>query len=231
MIPSTFDRTTQYHIFDDFTSNTSATGWQTVKGTGGTVAIETGNGSIIDLPTAASANDYVLIATPQPAIVAAQKKNVEFECVFKFVEANTNNCILAFGLSSVITTGFMQNTTSGPPASFNGAVFYMVSGGLALGFRTSSGSTNSDNAAFATLVSGTTYRLNIDFDFSDAQFVRVTPRINGKLSLTAQLRTEQVRQQADYTSWTTLYPFVAVRAGSASAETLSVDYVSVLGNR
>lgn len=231
MIRSIFDRTQQYHVFDDFLANTSASAWQVVKGTGGTIAVETGGGSFLDLPTAASANDYVLLATPAPIVLPAQRKHVEVEFGFKFAEANTNNCILAFGLTSVLTTGFMQNGTGGPPASFNGAVFYKVSGGLNLGFRTSAASASTDNAAFAPLVSGSSYRLNLDVDLSDPTYALVTPRINGRTSLTQQVRPEAVQQKVNYTGWGALYPFVAVRAGSSSAETLAVDYISALGIR
>lgn len=228
---SAVDRAASNHIFDDFDTLTIGSGlrWQNVNdGATGTIALDATGGTFVSIPTAAALSDYQLIATQVPLVVLSRNKSVRFECRFKVTEANTNASVLAFGLSSTVSSGFMQATTSGPPATFTGAVFYKVSGGLSLGFRTSVGTANTDNPTFATLVSGTVYTLGLDVNLNDATTARVVPDINGKQGLTsASIAQRSIEQTFTYTGGSPLYAFAVVKAGSASAETLSLDYIGV----
>ena len=236
-----FDPTLHQQVWDDFhkLDTVASTGlWQSVNdGATGTLALvaATVNGRI-NIPTAAALNDYQLLATQQKVFKFAANKPLWFECLLQCTEANTNNANLVVGLSSITTTGFMTDSNGGLPATWDGAVWYKTGGALVLGFASSAASTATTKATptvtpndTATYASATDYRLGFHFDPNDGVTGYITPFYNGKPCLTTG--GVVYRQPITLSGLGTMYPILGVKAGSASAETLQVDYVRVLQAR
>ena len=241
MMPFPIDKNSYHELYDDFQKldTVASTGlWQSVNdGATGTLALvaATVDGRI-NIPTAAAANDYQLLATQQKIFKFAANKPLWFEATVQCTEANTNNANWAVGLSSITTTGFMTDTNGGLPATWDGAVWYKTGGALALGFASSAASsavtkvtpnvTPNDTATYA---SATDYTLGFHFDPNDGTTGYITPYYNGKPCLT----TGGViyRQPIALSGLGTMYPILTMKAGSTSAETLQVDRVWVLQKR
>lgn len=226
-------------VFDHFLKlDTAATNgqWLATKGTGGTLAINsTLPGGWINIPSVASDNDYQLLSTVQPVLKLAAASgaqtgtSVTFEARFKLTEANTSAANFVLGLSSVLTTGFLANDGGGVPANFSGAVIYKKDGGSSLLAATSNGTAQTKDATLCAFASGSTYTVAIDFNIFDSTtcLVRfwVKDETAGVLYQPEQLGKGVGVHQVPFASLAAMYPIIGVKAGSASAETLNVDYV------
>ena len=231
MFPKYPDLQVQHQVFDDFdTLNTVAsTGlWQTVKGTGGTVALQDAANGWINVPTAASANDYQLLATQKKTFKFAAGKPLYFEAQISCTEAATNQANLVFGVSSITTTGILQTASGGPPTTFDGALLWKQGGTSKWQFTSSAGTAQVANTNVAAFASATTYRIGFSFDPGDGTLGYLTPFINGVAPLNGPVIQSH---RITYGSTGALYGVLGVNAGSASAETLSVDYFRIVQAR
>jgi hypothetical protein len=230
------DPSTGYELFDDFfCNNTTKTTdlWQVVKGTGGAIALSSAlSGGWIKVPTAASQHDYQAFATQEPWFQLAANCPIAFEVVVNVTEANTNNAQWFVGLTSTTSTGFISNAGA-PPSSYSGAVFYKPGGGLALNFQTSNGTTQTTSSSIATVVSGTSYVLGCAL-LPGAVATGTAQVLYWVATSAANVRTPIVTAAATtlaLTSLSNMYFMFGINAGSASAETLTLDYVQACGVR
>ncbi|HWE35657.1 MAG TPA: hypothetical protein VG406_03730 [Isosphaeraceae bacterium] len=236
MMPIQVDKRTMFEVFDDFDKldDAATTGrWQIVKGTGGTLALANVASGALNVPTAALANDYQLLATQQPSFKIAAEKGLFAEARLTCAEANTNQANWFFGLISAPTSGFLQASNAGPPSSYDGVVLYKAGGQMALKLQTSHGTTQQTSTVL-TLVSGQSYRVGFIID---------PPQTGAFARVTAQVYDETAGKLYDWgappnlymtiptASPVALYGAFGVMAGSGSAETLQVDYVRFLQPR
>ena len=231
MNPILFDPIIQSMVFDDFLKldNVATTGqWQSTKGTGGTVVLIDSTSGRVNIPTAASQNDYQLYSTQKKVFQFAAKKPMWAECLIQCTEANTNQANLVFGVSSVLTTGFLQTASGGPPTTFDGFVFWKAGGALIWKSMASAATVQSTSGTLATNVSATDIRLGFHFDPNDGTTGIITPLVNG---VPVIVNTVPYQHRIALGSLGTMYPIFGVNAGSASAETLQVDYVRFVQNR
>lgn len=227
---------TGFNFEDEFHSlSTGASGrWQIVKGTGGTVALNTTTpclGGWVSIPTAASAsNDYQLLATQAPIFNLTANKPIAYEFIVQVTEANTNTASWAVGLSSTLTTGFLSNAGA-PPSSYSGAVFWKATGALTLAFQTANATTKKTVANVASVVSGSTYAIGAALLENDGITGTVYPYVS---TITNGLRTLTVAvapQTLTIASLANMYLFAAIRTASANAETLQLDFAQGRGIR
>lgn len=220
-------------ITDDFFAlDTAATNgtWSNFKGTGGSVALANKSGGWVNLPTAASSNDYIGLSTQQPIFALKKGVPLAFECALNVTEANTNTASWWCGFTSVLTTGFISNAGV-PPSSYSGAVFYKTEGALALNFQTSNSTTQVTSAsAIATVVSGQTYLLSAFLDPNDGVTGVVTYFVSTVLS---NVRIFVAKGTANLTlaSLANMYFACGIKTASTNAETLTVDWAQALGIR
>ena len=227
------------YLYDDFFCNNASKTldiWQAIKGTGGSLALTGPGGTTkngwLALPTAASSNDYYCLFTQAAQYVLAAGSPILFEAYINVTEANTNKSSWFVGFTDTTTTGFLQNTGA-PAASFSGAIFWKAQGAMALNFMTSNGATqNSTSSAIATVVSGQSYILGAYIDPNDgvtgictwfASTVSGSPKtitVLGQSTLNLTLA-----------SLNPMYFGFGVRAGSSSAETLTLDYAQAAMGR
>lgn len=230
--------------FDHFAKlDTAATNglWLSTKGTGGTLALNsTLAGGWINIPSAASDNDYQLLSSQQPllrigaAVGAKPGTSAYFEARFKLTEANTSAANFVFGLSSVLTTGFLAADGGGVPASFSGAVIYKKDGGTDILAASSNATVQTKDKILAPFASGNTYTVAVVIDVTDSVTCRVLfwvmDETNGRLYQPEELGVGVGKHDLAFASLAALYPVFGVKAGSSSAETLNVDYVYAAQN-
>jgi hypothetical protein len=224
MMPITVDKRVQAEIFDDFFYlDTAATNgaWAVVKGTGGALAVNTTKaGGWINIPTAASASDYQLLATQQKFFNPL--KSGWLEASILVTEASTNSSNWAIGLSSITTTGWMVASSAGPPTSFDGAAIFKTGGAMAVKGITSVTTTQTTSATIATAVTAVGLRLGIHWDANDGVTARVRFLVNGVVQATQNVTI----------GTNNLFPFMTMMAAAGgTAETLNVDYFRCVVDR
>jgi len=227
MLPNISDPQNYVVVDDDFLNlNTAATNglWSSVNdGATGTLGLSTslGAGGWINIPSAGADNDYQLLATASKPFKFAAGKPLFLDCSLVLTEGATNVANWVMGLSSITTTGILASDGGGVAGTFDGALFYKVDSTMSIKFTTSASSTQT-TATLATFVSGTTYRLGLQFDPNDGTTGIVTPYING---------VAYTPQTIALSGLGLMHAVVGVKAGSTTAETLSVDYLRVYGRR
>ena len=227
MMPIEVDPRVHISLFDDFFSLNTAAGsglWQSVNdGSTGTLALNSSLvGGYVNIPSAAADNDYQVLATQQKPFKFAAGKPLWAECTLQLTEANTSAANWLFGLCSVTTGGILADNGGGVPSSFDGALIYKVDGALSIKGATSAGSVQTKDTVLSTFVSGTSYRLGIHFDPADGVAGNVLYLVNGVVQATHRIALGSLAAMS---------LVFGAKAGSASAETLNVDYVRVVAMR
>jgi hypothetical protein len=221
-------------ISDDFYAlDTAATNgtWNVFKGTGGSIALANKAGGWVNLPTAASANDYVGLSTQQPIFALKGGVPLAFECAINVTEANTNTASWWCGFTSTLASGFISNAGA-PPSSYSGFVFYKTEGTLSLFVQGSNGSTQlpATPAAVAAVVSGQTYLLSAFLDPNDGVTGVVTYFVS---TVVSNVRTFVATGKVNLTlaSLSNMYFAYGIKTASAGAETLTLDWAQAAGFR
>lgn len=214
---------------DDFTKlDTAATNgqWATVKGTGGSLSL---SGNTIHIPTAASANDYMVLTTQQAAFALTNYTPIVIEAYVNVTEAATNLSSWFFGLSSVTTTGFLSNAGA-PPASYSGFVFWKATGAMALKAQASNATVQTSTGTLATVASGQSYILGAYLDPNDGVTGTITYWVSTVVSgVRSLVATGSV--SIALASLATMFLQFGIRAGGSGAETMTLDYVQAYQTR
>jgi hypothetical protein len=201
---------------DFFDINT--TRWISVNdGATGTLALATGlAGGWLNVPTAGADNDYQLLRLSGKPFKFAANKPLYFEARIKLTEANVDDANWVVGLSDTTTTGFLADNGGGPPASYDGAVFFKVDGGTVIQFETSNAGTQVTDTDVGAFTSASTYTLGINFDPNDGITGVVKAYVNGALVATNNITLAGLEE---------MHVIYGAKAGGAAAETLQIDYV------
>lgn len=215
---------------DDFLQQASATAsaYTTYTdmndGATGTNAFQDKAGGIYNIVTAAALDDYHGIRTTAKPWLFAAAKELWFEAAFTVAEAATNASSWFVGLSDTFTTGALQTGSSGPLASFSGAGWFKVQGGMAAKFITSNSTTQSISSSLATVVTNQKIRVGFCFD-GTATTGNLFPFIdigdgNGYTACAVQtIPLASLGQMA---------LFATIKAGGSNAETMQLDWIKVL---
>lgn len=225
--PNDNDKGLCFEIFDDFLYPASATAsdvtaWSAVNdGATGTPAFQDAAGGIFNVVTAAADNDYSAYKSVTQPFLFAAGKELWFDARFKIAEATTNESTWWFGLSDTTTTGGMQANTSGPLASYDGAVIWKTpETALTVNFETSNAGTQATTSAFATSISNTWHRCGFYFDGASTTS-NITPYFHNGTSWTVG-----TSQQITLSGLEEMNLIFGVKAGpTAAAETLQIDFI------
>jgi hypothetical protein len=129
----------------------------------GSAAIDAGAGGILKiLPSDGSVanNDEAYVGGTSAVVALAAGKDLWFETRVKFTEGSTDDANIIAGLSTVYAANTLQDDGAGPPANYDGIVFFKVDGGTVWQAETSSGDgTQTTIADVGTRTSGSYTRL------------------------------------------------------------------------
>lgn len=209
-------------FFEDFFVWRSGDWTDTNDGGTGTVAVANARGGWLQLPTAAAQHDYHLLGTPAKLIELVAARPVQVEARIKITEAAANSSSWVFGISDTLTTGFMANDGE-PPASWDGSVIYKPTGATAIKHKTSNASAATVTANIGTFATGTEIVVGLVFDPGDGTTGSFQPYVNGMG--TKPNFDKLPAHRVTLASLGPCYLIFGVKAGTAAAETLQIDYV------
>jgi hypothetical protein len=232
--PSLFDRTKEFELFDDFVHLHDW--WLAVNdGASGTNTLDDAHGGQYTVKTAGADNDYHFLTSDAESWKFQSGKPLQFEARFKLVEGATNVQNFVFGLSDDASATLLGADGAGPTASYDGALFFKTDGSLALQFESSNAGTQATNTSMLTMVSGQWYRIGFTFDPNDGTTGVLRPwaydETAGVLYNNGGKSSDDWAQNITLSGLEEMRLVFGVKAGSATAEVLTVDYIGVRATR
>lgn len=204
-----------FYVHDD----NSPTGKRWVE-SGDTPVVSTtdaANGVISLASNAATDNHACTIASNGEAWDFATGKELWFEARVKLTEANTDDANILIGLCDSPGADVLQDNGAGPPASYDGAVFFKVDGGTTWQFETSDATVQTTATSPGAFTSATWHTVGFHYD----GVTTITPYIDG-VAGTAHTITAAIAEME----------FVAsVKNGGSNKETLLIDYIKIVNVR
>ncbi len=214
------------HVFhDDFTSYdaTATVGkWVEAADAGGAIALDDVQYGVLSNETDGDDTDGSTVASVNQNWLFGTTKKLWFEARVKLAEANTDDAIIGVGLSTVATDEAMQDAAAGPPATYDGALWFKVDGGTVWQFETSNAGSQTTTASAGTFNDDTWVRLGFYYDPADGTTARITPYMNG---------TAGTAHTITISGLVAMNIVFHVKAGGANAEDLEIDYVTVVQER
>lgn len=212
-----------YHLFsDDFFAfdPTATVGKYTIveDGTPTQAQIDAAGG-VLSIACDVNDNDEAYVSSVAENWLFAASKPLWFEARVALTEAATNKANIIVGLSDTVGANSLLDNGAGPMASYDGAAFFKVDSGTVWQFETSNAGTQVTNSSAGAFVTSTWYRLGFVWDPADGTTGSVTPYLDG-VAGTAHAVTISGMDE--------MHILLGVKAGSAAAETLRVDYVTCL---
>lgn len=221
-----------FQVWDDFPSYTDAQLWTKVIGSTGTVSVANGQGGVLAIANAASGNDADYVHTTNKPFIFAQDQPLIAEARLQLVEANTNQANFFFGFCS-LTSGYLQNANAGfSTSSASSALIFKLGGGSQWQTLSSVGTTQNITKANTLDINGNPsdgnyHTLRIEVQPISSTIAEVRYFVDGlQLRPVSPYQTTVmgIVDQLTYTSAVAMGICFGVLNGSASAETLSVDY-------
>lgn len=207
---------------DDFTKLDTVQ-WTSVDDAGtGTNTVDATHGGWMGVVTAGADNDYHSAVSAAKSFQFKAGKVLSFEAKIKMTEANTDQGSFVVGLMDTTTTGGLQTGTSGPLASFDGAIFYKIEGTQYIKFMVSNGTSQTISTITWAFTSATEYTVRFDYGPDNGTTGWIQPYVN---------EVPGTRITVDIATMGAMYALFGVKAGSSSAETLKIDYIGVQGHR
>lgn len=213
-------------FFEDFFvfDGTATVGlWDDAVTDGGTIAAIDGANGLMSIATDTTIEDESYISTQFESFLFTTTKSLHFEARVKLTEAATSKSNIIVGLSDTVSADILQDAGAGPAASYDGCVFFKVVDSLTWQFETSNAGTQVTDTDVGTMVSGTFAKLEFNYDFNDGVTAKVTAIVDGI--------ADAVQKDLVIAGLQEMHILLGVKAGSAAAETLIVDYVQVTTNR
>lgn len=218
-------RSNNVEFFDDFTviDGTATVGaWNDAVTDGGTIAVIDTVDGVVSIATDTTIEDESYISTQFETFLFSTTKNLYFECKVKLTEANTDDANIIAGLSDTVSADFLLDAGAGPAASYDGVVFFKVLDGTVWQAETSNAGTQATDTNAGAFTDGAWHKLGINYDFNDGVTAEVTFFMNDVLGATEDLTISGLQE---------MHGVFGVKAGSANAETLLVDYIQVVTTR
>lgn len=222
MVPAIGDKSSTFELHDDF-FKLDTVQWASVDDAGtGTNTLNGTNGGWMSVVTAGADNDHHTMTSTAKSFQFKTGKVLSLEAKVSLTEANTDQGSFVVGFMDTTTTGGLQTGTSGPLASFDGAIFYKIEGTQYIKFMVSNSTTQLVSTVTWAFTSGTEYTLRLEYGPNDGTTGWVQPFVNGVAG---------TRLTVDISTMAAMYALFGVKAGSSSAETLKIDYINIQGTR
>ena len=223
----------QTMVHDEFTEYVDTQRWtKAVNGTGAAAAIAAGGtGVVLQLSSGTVANGSAIVAFTNAAFKYLAGCVWSCEFYAQYAEANTNNAIIGLGMSSVVTSSLLADSTGVPASSFSGALLYKPQGTLNWSAISSVGTTQNITAGNQS-TTGTTggpfnngYRLfRIEARDVDGTNFEVTYFIDNAPLLDTTSFHRPIKHTIALTSAAAMKPVIFLKGvNGTTAETLNVE--------
>ena len=210
-----------FYFFDDFMDCLNSQRWGFIPEHGGTYPIDDTVGGEITLTTCSGDNDGCLLHGLSEVFKIASGKPLYFAARVTIAEANTDDLDFAIGLTNNIVPAGAANTAllgdSGGalPASYDGVLFHKSESTSVWNFESSAGAAQVTDSSVADCETAGVYLLEFEYDGNTT----ITAKIDGT-TVAIQTITAAMLVAASE-----LCPVIALKADSANAESVAVDYV------
>jgi hypothetical protein len=214
-------------INEDFYELVTGDTWTTLVADSGTaVTVNDAAGGTITLSTSATDNDEVAVKTTKEVFLFAADKPLRIAGRLKYSEAATDDANVYFGTMNALAADSMVDDGAGPKANCSAVGFFKVDGGLNWQVLASLGTTQTKvelTAAnsldkVAHVAGSTAYQELV---------IEVLPKTSTKADICYFIDGVPVYKITDwtFTSATEMNLGIYVKAGGATDETLTVDYI------
>lgn len=209
-----------FMLFDDFFDYDEDDNWNvTASDSGGVAAADGVGGQITISPSDGTVadNDETYVDSVNEAFLAAQGKTITFEARVKCNDTG-DEANLIVGLSAAVAANHLQDNGGGPPASYDGIVFFKVDGGTVWQGEVSVAGTQGTDTNVGA--------------FSDNawQTLRFVCQFTSSTSATAEFFVDGVSGGSltfTYTGQTEMQVVLGAKNGGSNHIQLLVDYVRV----
>lgn len=207
-------------VYDDFTHYNSGDAFTTLATDSGPVTVgDTANG-VLDIAASDGSvadNDETYVHGTNEIFLFAANKPIVFEALVALTEANVDDANVIVGFLGAVAANTLLDDGGGPPASYDGAVFFKVDGGTVWQAEVSTGATQViDTSAGAFPGDGTFQVLRIEWIPTSATSATVKFFVDG---------IEVASLTQTYTGGTEMQTVLGVKNGGANLETINVDNV------
>lgn len=211
-----------FEVFDDFVSYTDGDEWTLTASNSGSATVGDAKGGVLSVDTSDATvedNDESYFHSTNEVFLPVAGEDIIFEARVLLTEANTDDANIIFGISDTVGANTLQDNGAGPPASYDGAVFFKVDGGTVWQAETSNAGTQDTDTNVGAFSSGTwtVLRGEITSDTGDTT-ATVTWYVDGVSGGTSSITFSGLAE---------MHVLLGVKAGGANEETLEVDYVRV----
>lgn len=214
---------THFVTGDDFT-DTSAD-------SGATIAMQDAVGGIVKLSSIAIDNNEVYLLSTKELFKFAANKPLMARCRLKYAEAATDDINVIFGLADAVAANHLQDNGAGPVASYSGAVFYKVDGGLNWNVEASISTTQTTAELTAAnsldksahVGASTAYQV---LTIESIPYSSTNHKLNYYIDGVHVYGIDHV-----YTNATEMMLFVGLKLGGATVEDVYVDYLGCYQKR
>lgn len=235
VFPAALRERAQFTIVDEFASYTDTQLWTKSVTGGGTVAFAAGSngGGAIAITTGATLNDGGRLTLTNACIKLGKGQPFYAESILQYTETSTNNAMIAFGLSSVVTSSLLTDSTGVPLNNFTGMLIYKQVGDTYWRCVSSNGTTQTlTQSALSSQPATTTdfQLLRIEGRDVDGSNFEITYFLNDN-PLTDYTYHRPIKHTVAIASASAMKLIAMAKAGTTASEVLTVDQVIFLQRR
>jgi len=208
-------------FFDDFFAfdgTATVAVWNDAITDGGAIDVIDAINGVISIATYTTDEDESYISTQHQVFKFQTDKNLFFEAKVKLTEAGAAKSNIIIGLSDTVSADILQDASAGPAASYDGVVFFKVDGESVWQFEASNAGAQDTETSIGAFTDATWTTLGFSYDYNDGVTAIITPYVNGVAGTAVSLTIAGLAE---------MNILLGLKAGSAAAETLLVDYVDV----
>lgn len=181
-------------------------------------------------------NDESYVITTVEAFKLSASKYMWWEARVRLTEGNTNTANFIVGLSEAVGANHLLDNGGGPPANYDGVVWYKPDATMSLSFETSLAAAQVTSAGLLAHVSGHVYRLGAFIKPASATTFTVFPYYVDETALaagTAQTYLDSANTHAlTLAGHGEMEAFFGVKQGATSTEEyIEIDYFWVAQQR
>jgi len=224
-LPDALKNRRQHTLFDDFDYYIDADLWTATLTDTGTAAVgDAANGVITLTPSDGSVadNDEAYLESTKEVFQLAADKPLLFEANVYFAEANTDDANVIVGLKDAVGANTLVDDGAGPPADYDGAVFYKVDGETVWRVESSNGTAQTTSVTDET-AGGAYQKLGIEVRPINSTTAEVLFYVDDR-----QVKDSSgnlIKHTVALASQTELQVCFGVKNGGANNQTLLIDYV------
>lgn len=223
----------QAEIDDDFHWYISPHLWTSLatdSGTSVNPTISSSVGGVNYCFTAATDNNEASFCTTNEVFKILDGRPMVFLSRLKFIEANTDDANVAFGVADTFGANLLVDNGAGPKTSFSGALIYKVDGGTVWKCVSSIGTTQTISTSTQTAGGTSWQQLRVEISPVTSTVAEVSFWVDDKM-LVDSTSLKPIKHNVTYTNGVAMALGCYVKAGGSNAEILAVDYVKAASGR